>query len=605
MGKEDIEKTMEVLKEVLKYCRESGFDEVMVACPNGLEKNTAGWLMRQAGVKGVVLLPDNLPELNDELVGRFIPSEYTWRLPEVSCSTIVYVGPRNRISFRMVRRAVKTCGTTRIVYGLPGVWRTEHVLGFVGKRVQERVQWGINRLIDSCSKAAGSYCPVFVADALASTQQRFNPRVKRQLRRFGHIAQQPLLVRRAFHSKRIVFVNSALAWGGAERQLVNTMVSLKQRGFEDISLVCENLNLSEDHRFFHHQLEDVAVEELGTEGLMEVPNFSEKVGTRLKSAVDWLPVDLAEDVFRYAVHFLKHRPGVVHAWQDATSIKAGLAAVLVGVPRIILSGRNVAPIHFPYYQYYMRPGYRLLAGFSQVRMVNNSQAGARDYEQWLGIRGIEVIYNGLDENFIAPVSDAESAQYRKEVGIPAGMKVVGSIFRMYEEKDPLLWAEAVSEVARKRDDVFFLLVGTGPLKGKLEDLARKKGFAERLILPGTHKNPAVPLAIMDVFLLSSRYEGTPNVLMEAQKLGVPVVSTDAGGVRETLLPGVTGLVVQQRTPTSLADAVLKILNDPSWRMRVQEKGPDFIQSRFGLDRMIRETLELYGIKEPSMMTAVS
>lgn len=571
-----------ILKDCLDYCEREGLGELVVALPGEVGPDTVRWMMERPAVKGVVLSPEVADAFPQAMVGRFDPSEYSWVLPDLDCRTFVYVGPRNEVSFRMVREAMRTSGGRWIVHGLPGVWRSEHVLGFVGKRVLERLQWRINRSIEGLG--------------LGDVQRYLNLRVGKQMRAFAVIARRPLLPVDAFVPNRIVFVNSALAWGGAERQLVNTMRSLRRRGGFDISLVCEHLNLSDDHRFFHHQLEGVRVEELSTNGLMDMEDLPMEKEARLKQAVDLLPAEVAEDVMRYAVHFLARRPGVVHAWQDSTSIKAGLAALLVGVPRIVLGGRNMAPIHFTYFQYYMRAAYRALAASGRVTLVNNSKAGARDYEKWLNIKGIRAIYNGLNEDFIRPASADDSLAYRRELGIPEDARIIGSIFRLYEEKDPHLWIRTAGLLAQRDPDLYFLLVGTGPMKDELIKKGAELGFSDRLLLPGTHTRPAVPLSLMDVFMLTSRYEGTPNVVMEAQKLGVPVVCTDAGGVVETMLPGQTGLVVRQRSPELLADAVLEILGDSSWRERVREKGPAFIQSRFGLDRMVMETLEAYGLR---------
>src|SRR5262249_13908566 len=91
-----------------------------------------------------------------------------------------------------------------------------------------------------------------------------------------------------------------------------------------------------------------------------------------------------------------------------------------------------------------------------------------------------------------------------------------------------------------------------------------------------------------------RFEGTPNVLIEAQAAGIPVVASDVGGVNEALLDGVTGILVGNRRASSLASAVLKILEEPGWRERAAIEGPAFVSKRFGHQRMIDDTIAAYG-----------
>jgi glycosyltransferase involved in cell wall biosynthesis len=124
--------------------------------------------------------------------------------------------------------------------------------------------------------------------------------------------------------------------------------------------------------------------------------------------------------------------------------------------------------------------------------------------------------------------------------------------------------------------------------------ARKRGIGDRIHLPGITSDMGAALSAMDVVLLTSFGEGTPNVALEAQSLGIPVVATDAGGVGESMNPGITGAIVASDNPEVLAASVIKFLDNPDFRLAVETAGPEFINSRFGLARMINETMALYG-----------
>ena len=109
--------------------------------------------------------------------------------------------------------------------------------------------------------------------------------------------------------------------------------------------------------------------------------------------------------------------------------------------------------------------------------------------------------------------------------------------------------------------------------------------------PGLKNEIATWLDLMDVALLTSKTEGTHNVLLEAQALGRPVVATDVGGCAETFIPGLTGiLLAPDPTPREVADAVLRVLGDRTFTEQAREKGPAFIRQRFCSPRMASEFL---------------
>jgi len=133
----------------------------------------------------------------------------------------------------------------------------------------------------------------------------------------------------------------------------------------------------------------------------------------------------------------------------------------------------------------------------------------------------------------------------------------------------------------------------------MQDLATKLGIFERLFMPGTEKHPVLSLSVMDLFLLTSLNEGTPNVVIEAQTVGVPVVATDAGGTRDTILSGVTGWLVEDRRPDAIADKVVQSLTDRAWLDHARRQAVLFAHDNFGLDRMTSDMLSVYGFPDNS------
>jgi glycosyltransferase involved in cell wall biosynthesis len=268
------------------------------------------------------------------------------------------------------------------------------------------------------------------------------------------------------------------------------------------------------------------------------------------------------------------------------------------VPKIVISGRNLAPNNFNLYQPYMDAAYRTLAGMSQVHFVNNSRAGANNYADWIGIPRdrIHVIYNGLDSGNRRRLSELERAEARAKLGLNPECIVVGGMFRFDEEKRPLLWLEVAARVAAMSSQVRFILHGQGPLAEAMAGRIEALRLRSRVTMAGVTDDPFHAMSLMDVLLLTSRGEGLPNVVIEAQCVGTAVVCTNAGGAPEAVNPGKSGWIVDSDDPADLAHAVVNLISNPKALRMALEEGPTFVQCKFGAERMIVETVRAYGLE---------
>nr|WP_283812645.1 glycosyltransferase [Bradyrhizobium tropiciagri] len=230
-------------------------------------------------------------------------------------------------------------------------------------------------------------------------------------------------------------------------------------------------------------------------------------------------------------------------------------------------------------------------------MINNSAAGARAYESWLGLakNSIGVVRNGyaFDESELAEYK-ADCIKLRQRVGIEPGALVVGTVMRFTEEKCPMLWLEIAALIRRDLPEVRFLIVGDGPLRAAMEARSAAEDLAGAVFFAGHLKESMAAMASMDLMLLTSRAEGLPNVLVEAQFLGVPAVTTPAGGAPEAVNHGKSGWVLQDWDAASGACQIVRLLRDGQWREAAAKDGPEFAFKRFGGQRAIDETLAVYG-----------
>ncbi|MFV3126372.1 glycosyltransferase [Niveispirillum sp. KHB5.9] len=395
----------------------------------------------------------------------------------------------------------------------------------------------------------------------------------------------------------IALVTGSLAPGGAERQLVTTIRGLVDSGHAlgDITLYCISLLKRLKRDFYLPLVADLPI------NIVELDTAIAETDQALLSDEDLalvrhFPDDMRPAIQFWYAEFLRRRPAVVHAWQDSTCLTAVVAAALAGVPRIVLSTRSTRPDNpRRRLKRYMEQAYLRVMGLPNLIMCNNSRAGASDYEEWLNLPTgtVEVIYNGIDFDALAAQADpAETRRLRLECGIPDDAPVIGGVFRMSEEKRPLLWIDSVAKVAAALPQAHFVVCGDGPMRDEMQLRAQEHGIADRLHLPGQVKVGSWFL-MMDVLLLTSRMEGLPNVLLEGQSLGVPVVAPRVGGVPEVVEEGCTGFTVPHADADSLADRLLFILRDTDWRRQASSRAQVFAKEMFGIRTMVGRTLAAY------------
>jgi glycosyltransferase involved in cell wall biosynthesis len=137
------------------------------------------------------------------------------------------------------------------------------------------------------------------------------------------------------------------------------------------------------------------------------------------------------------------------------------------------------------------------------------------------------------------------------------------------------------------------LIGDGPDLERWQQWVRTRGWSDRVRFSGQVLDVPQRLANADVFVLSSLWEGFPRSILEAMRASLPVVVSDVGGVRESVVEGVTGYVVPARDPEALAHRLGELLADASLRRRLGEAGRDRYEAEFTFDAMLNKTLHVW------------
>jgi len=266
------------------------------------------------------------------------------------------------------------------------------------------------------------------------------------------------------------------------------------------------------------------------------------------------------------------------------------------VPAIVLSTRNSNPTNFPRLNVpYLLPWYRIAASSRRVHFIANSHSGAASYAEWIGIpvHRFHVVFNGIDLNQLPqPTADARR-QARAEFALKEADRLVSGVFRLAEEKQPDVFLDVVRRVRTRVPNLRVVLAGVGDLGDHVARRIRDEGMSDSVQLLGRRSDVATILLASDANLLTSKLEGTPNIALEAQYLGAPVVATAGGGTVDAVRHGVTGFLAGVGDVESLADYLTQVLTDDALRQRLAAAGPRFVKERFGLHRMIDRTLAVY------------
>lgn len=180
-----------------------------------------------------------------------------------------------------------------------------------------------------------------------------------------------------------------------------------------------------------------------------------------------------------------------------------------------------------------------------------------------------VLVHGVVQDDLVPDPQARQ-RVRHQLSIPDDAAVVITVANLREQKDyPNLMA-AARRVLDAAPNAVFVSVGQGPDEAAVAALHAQLGLGEGFRLLGYRPDVPDLLSAADIFVLASKYEGYPIAVMEALSMGLPVASTDVGGVPDTVREGVEGLLVPPGDSDALATALLKLVRDPQLRARMRE-----------------------------------
>jgi glycosyltransferase involved in cell wall biosynthesis len=360
---------------------------------------------------------------------------------------------------------------------------------------------------------------------------------------------------------RILLLSTSLGLGGADRQILYLARALLANGYE-VRLVSMT-----------------PLEEMGRQAVADGLPIS-SLNMR-RGRADWRS-------FQQMVHLVRTwRPHLLTSFMYHANVLGRVAGKWAGVPLIVTSIRSERNSHA------LHDWLTRLTNWMDDSCTTNSQQVADSLRKRALIphRKLRVIPNGVDISALS-TSTVEHRRIREELGIAPGEFLWLAIGRLLEQKDYSTMLQAFQPLANAPAQL--AIAGRGPLLDELQRRTESLGIAAQVKFLGVRHDIAALLGAADGFVLSSAWEGMPNVVMEALAAAVPVVATQVGGVSELVHEGRSGFLVPAGDPTALSQKMRDLMSLSSeQRSEMGLHGRQHIAANYSLRAMADRWMVLY------------
>jgi glycosyltransferase involved in cell wall biosynthesis len=324
---------------------------------------------------------------------------------------------------------------------------------------------------------------------------------------------------------KILHLSSERSWRGGEQQIAYLIDGLKAFG-------CESIVAVREKSVFH----DYCLKN-------EIAHFP--LGFRSE-----LDIITALKIKRIA---LENKVDIVHL-HTGKGHGIGVLSSCMGMDLpMVLSKRTDFPIKDNFFSRYKFN----FSGIKKILCVSKKIKEIIDADLIDSNRSVTV-YSGID---LKKFKFEKKFFFHQLFDLPVHIKLVGNTSAIADQKDYFTFVRTAKEVSKKRDDVRFLIIGSGPMENEIREFVRELKMEKIVLFTGFLTNLPEVLFNLDVFLITSKTEGLGTSILDAHACGLPVVGTDAGGIGEVVIDGKTGSLCLIGDEKSLAEKVLSRLQD--------------------------------------------
>ncbi|MEH2458232.1 glycosyltransferase [Nostoc sp.] len=374
---------------------------------------------------------------------------------------------------------------------------------------------------------------------------------------------------------KILILSTSLGLGGADQQVIELASNLIQRG---------------------HQVKILSMVPLGVMGL-EAQSDGFDIAT-----LNMSPGVPEPRVIPKLIHVINDwQPHIIHSHMLHANLLARIVRIFTRVPVIISTAHSVDESEGARWR---DIAYRF-TDFLCDLTINTSKAGVERYIQ-IGLvprNKARFIPNFVNTNKFKFDSELRS-NIRSKLGL--GDKFIWlAVGRFDPLKDYPNTIKAFAIVLKQNPNALLIIAGIGKLKSDIEELVKEIEIESNVRFLGARSDVVALMNGADAYLKSSAWEGMPMVLLEAAATQLPIVSTDVGGSRETVLDGESGFLVPSKNPQALAKAMLKMMAiSEVERLQMGQKGREFVVANYSTEEVVTQWEQLYcNLLEQRQITA--
>jgi len=293
-------------------------------------------------------------------------------------------------------------------------------------------------------------------------------------------------------------------------------------------------------------------------------------------------------VRRIAAYVRKHNIQLIHCHLPWAGLAGRLVGKLTGVP-VVYTEHNK-------WERYHKLTYHLnkLSFSSQQKVIAVSEEVANSIKINYGKANppVQVVANGADTGKYARTQTIDN-EIRKQLNIPATATVIGitCVFRV--QKRLGIWLEIAKALHEKHPDTFFIIVGDGPLGEEMHAKAKALGTDKYVFFAGLQAETRPYFTAMDMFMMSSEFEGLPIALLEAMSMNCVPACTAAGGIPEVIMDGVNGVLVPVQQPMQLVERISQLLQHPDEVANLKQAARETVINSFSMKKMVAELEDIY------------
>ncbi|UII23883.1 glycosyltransferase [Fulvivirga ligni] len=204
---------------------------------------------------------------------------------------------------------------------------------------------------------------------------------------------------------------------------------------------------------------------------------------------------------------------------------------------------------------------------------------------------VETVLNGVNTDKFTRLNSVQRLDFRRKQNIPETATVVGTVAVFRFQKRLKEWLQVFSEASKHNPNLFGVIVGDGPLKEELITERARLGLQEKVLMPGLQTNTLDWFSIMDIFMMTSIFEGLPIALLEAMSMECAILTTDAGGIKEVISHNDSGLMVSIDDWMDLSQTLSKIESEQIQTLGKQARKR--VVENFSLTNMVNRLEEIY------------